>query len=122
LNDIKAGRKANPVGLRERLKRVFFDRVTHLSKRVGLHYLDEKAHAREPGHPKHEMAMKVLDKVVRLLERRYLAAPDRPRRRSRFVAIDLAVTALRGIVADDVVAKGIDSIDDVNYREWLAKH
>jgi len=122
LTDIKAGRKDNPEGLRERLKRMVFDQVTHLSKRVGLHYLDEQAHAREPGHPKHELAMKVLDKVVRLLERRYLAAPDRPRRRSRFVAIDLAVTSLRGIIADEVLSKGIDSIDGVNYREWLAKH
>jgi uncharacterized protein with NAD-binding domain and iron-sulfur cluster len=126
LADIDAGRKNNPLsgwaGVRDRIRRAVFDDVCHLSKRVGLHYLDEEKHSRAPGHERHKMALKVLDKVVKLLERRYLAAPDRPRRRSRFVAIDLAVTSLRGLIADDVLTKGIDTIDDINYREWLAKH
>jgi hypothetical protein len=29
---------------------------------------------------------------------------------------------LRGIIDDDLVVKGIDSIDGENYREWLARH
>lgn len=39
-----------------------------------------------------------------------------------FVQVDLLATAIRGTLADDIVAKGIDSIDHVPYREWLTSH
>ena len=39
-----------------------------------------------------------------------------------FVQLDLLATALRGTIADDVIGKGIDSIDHVDYRTWLTSH
>ncbi len=38
------------------------------------------------------------------------------------IQVDLLVACMRGVLDDDVLINGIDSIDDYGYREWLAKH
>ncbi len=39
-----------------------------------------------------------------------------------YVQLDLLATAMRGLIADDLLTKGIDSIDHVDYRTWLRSH
>jgi uncharacterized protein with NAD-binding domain and iron-sulfur cluster len=39
-----------------------------------------------------------------------------------YVALDFLVANLVGILADGVLNKGFNSIDGLDYREWLAKH
>ena len=39
-----------------------------------------------------------------------------------FVLLDLCIAAVRGIVTHGVVQKGLDSIDEYDFREWLMLH
>ncbi len=39
-----------------------------------------------------------------------------------FVQVDLLLTCFKGAIADDLLAKGIDSVDGEDYREWLTRH
>jgi uncharacterized protein with NAD-binding domain and iron-sulfur cluster len=39
-----------------------------------------------------------------------------------FVAIDLAVVSLIGMVEDGVLLRGFDAINDIEFRAWLRKH
>lgn len=39
-----------------------------------------------------------------------------------WTASDFACTLTIGLIEDGVVAKGLDSIDDLNFWEWIAKH
>jgi uncharacterized protein with NAD-binding domain and iron-sulfur cluster len=36
--------------------------------------------------------------------------------------LDLALVNFRGIVADDVIEKGFDHLNELDYREWMKKH
>ena len=47
---------------------------------------------------------------------------DDDKLRRLFVCIDLAVTSVRGIVADGILSKGFDVINDIEFRDWLRKH
>ncbi|MFB2727959.1 NAD(P)-binding protein [Shewanella mangrovisoli] len=42
--------------------------------------------------------------------------------RHLYIAVDLGLTILKGMFADDVFEKGFDAINDYDYREWLTKH
>jgi uncharacterized protein with NAD-binding domain and iron-sulfur cluster len=42
--------------------------------------------------------------------------------RRLFILADLVFAMIRGVVADDLVAKGWDSIDDQNWSDWLLAH
>jgi uncharacterized protein with NAD-binding domain and iron-sulfur cluster len=46
--------------------------------------------------------------------------PDEPRRIRIF--FDLSLAILRGILVDDIIAKGFGSIDHLEFRDWLRKH
>lgn len=39
-----------------------------------------------------------------------------------YVELDLLATIMRGCIADDVFVKGVDSIDDPPYQDWLRSH
>jgi uncharacterized protein with NAD-binding domain and iron-sulfur cluster len=39
-----------------------------------------------------------------------------------YYMLDASVTALRGMIADGVIFKGFDSLDDVEFLEWLKAH
>jgi uncharacterized protein with NAD-binding domain and iron-sulfur cluster len=42
--------------------------------------------------------------------------------RHLFIVVDYILTLIRGVIADDIAAKGYDSIDDQNWSNWLAAH
>jgi uncharacterized protein with NAD-binding domain and iron-sulfur cluster len=42
--------------------------------------------------------------------------------RHLFLAIDLAATTVRGLLADGVLYRGLDPLDDMEFRDWLRKH
>ncbi|MCG8671105.1 MAG: NAD(P)-binding protein [Pseudomonadales bacterium] len=42
--------------------------------------------------------------------------------RRLYILIDLGVTAMVGFCVDDLYDKGFDSINDLDFREWLVKH
>jgi uncharacterized protein with NAD-binding domain and iron-sulfur cluster len=46
--------------------------------------------------------------------------PDDARRLLLF--FDLSLAVLRGILKDDVIANGFESIDDIEFKDWLRKH
>jgi uncharacterized protein with NAD-binding domain and iron-sulfur cluster len=65
-----------------------------------------------------------LDAVSIRRTRERLAALARRRREWKrlWVPLDLALTALYGIVKDDLLRKGFSAIDHLDLREWLASH
>ena len=42
--------------------------------------------------------------------------------RRLFILLDLAIANFVGIIADQVITKGLDSIDHLDYRAWLRRH
>ncbi len=46
--------------------------------------------------------------------------PDDARRLRIF--FDLSLAVLRGIIVDDIIANGFDSIDHLEFKEWLSRH
>lgn len=66
-------------------------------------------------------------RIVKLLRRfrawaRRVLRPTNPDRRVLFVLVDFSTTALLGTLRDDVLRKGFDSLDALDFREWLARH
>ncbi|MGH2759735.1 MAG: NAD(P)-binding protein, partial [Actinomycetota bacterium] len=104
------------------LRRKAGDELALALGRIGEHLAREAADPRPPHPDHHDAALTLLTDVVKLLEQRYLERPDDPQRRFALVDIDLPVTILRGIVEDRLAATDIDSVDDENYRDWLARH
>ena len=49
-----------------------------------------------------------------------LADPDEARRLTIF--FDLGLSVIRGIVVDDIMDKGFDSIDHLEFKDWLRMH
>ena len=42
--------------------------------------------------------------------------------RRLLIFFDLSLAVLRGILVDDVIANGFESIDDMEFKDWLRKH
>ena len=38
------------------------------------------------------------------------------------VILDLSLAVLRGIIVDDIIANGFDSIDHLEFKDWLRRH
>ena len=38
------------------------------------------------------------------------------------ILVDLGIAMARGMIADDVVSRGFDSLDDETFRDWLRRH
>jgi len=107
----------------EELARHFVgDELKAWSERIAKQLAKEREDPAPPGKDRHgDLAADLTDMVdvlADLLER----YPDNATIRSSFLELDLIATLFRGLVEDDVAAKGIESIDDENYRDWLARH
>ena len=76
----------------------------------------------EPDLARHAPILKLLADAVALVKLLHDAEPSNASLREVFLNLDLMVTTLRGIIDDDIIAKGIDSIDGENYRDWLERH
>ena len=63
-----------------------------------------------------------MNRAVAFLADHFLAESDNVSRRVAYLQADLAITTLRGVVADDLVHNDVDSIDGENYRDWLQRH
>ena len=44
------------------------------------------------------------------------------RTRHLFILADLGVTMVKGILKDKIFEKGLESINDIEFRDWLRKH
>lgn len=86
------------------------------------------AHARKQSGPlSHEDHKKLLDFFDRTLitvarkieEAAGLVAKHDDKWRGIYIQLDLLVTCIRGFIEDDLLNRGIDSIDHLNYRDWL---
>ena len=42
--------------------------------------------------------------------------------RRLWITMDLVLSNVKGIISDDILLKGFESIDDEDYKEWLTKH
>jgi uncharacterized protein with NAD-binding domain and iron-sulfur cluster len=42
--------------------------------------------------------------------------------RRLWITVNLILSNVRGIIRDEIAIKGFESIDDLDYREWIAKH
>ncbi len=104
------------------IERLIGDELNKLARHVTEHLIEEQKDPNDPGHGRHSLVMKLLDDLVAVLHRHQAKHPHDVRLREAFIQIDLVTTALRGLLADDLVVRGVDSIDDVNYRDWLAHH
>ena len=47
---------------------------------------------------------------------------DDPEARRRWIFVDLAIAMVRGMIADGVLLRGFDAIDNEDFRAWLARH
>jgi len=83
---------------------------------------EEQSRPHPPHHQHHGLVLKVLDAAVALLGKLVDADPEDAALRINYTMADLAVTVLRGIIDDDVLAEGLDSIDHENYDVWLRRH
>jgi uncharacterized protein with NAD-binding domain and iron-sulfur cluster len=105
----------------EGIERVAGDELMRISTAVANRIAAEEK-AGDVAAAAHDEALALLADGVALVKRLSDANPNSGALREAFLNMDLAVTALRGIVADDVIGKGLDAIDGENYHEWLARH
>ncbi len=66
----------------------------------------------------------VVTSLVRALEEAwpwFAARLDSTRVRRSWIVLNFAVANLRGMIQDDVIARGFDAIDDQDYLAWLAR-
>ncbi len=42
--------------------------------------------------------------------------------RRLFIVLDLAIANIVGVIEDDIIGKGFDAIDHLDYREWISQH
>ncbi len=85
------------------------------------HSLDDTA---DPGdEPKHQMIHKHLTEFKTAVHARILDGLKTDRELYHlWVMLDLAVSNMLGILADRLLYKPLDSINQYDYREWLGKH
>ncbi len=107
--------------LLDRVGQLAGDELTRVATAVSDRIIQEEQSG-EPDLAAHAEALRLMADAVALVARLTAADPGNAALRATFLNLDLAVTTLRGIVDDDLVGKGIDSIDGENYREWLQRH
>ena len=75
-------------------------------------------------HPAHTELKGVLDRFSHWQKKivaHYLFTHD-PTLRHLFIVIDLTITSIRGILADHIFENGLDSINNIEYMDWLRSH
>ena len=71
----------------------------------------------------HDQILSLLDEFKRLIGQRARPRIDTDREvRHLWILLDLAVSNLRGILADHLIFESFDTINRYDYREWLAQH
>lgn len=78
-----------------------------------------KALARDPKHPAVQRIKEGFDRMLQPLRDK---AELSDQWRFRYIEADFYATVLRGILSDGLLTRDIDSVDDCNYRDWLARH
>jgi uncharacterized protein with NAD-binding domain and iron-sulfur cluster len=81
------------------------------------------ADPRRHHHSQHRLLVGAIDLFLKLLRRllgHRLATDDDARH--FFVLMDLAGRCLIGMIEDEIFEKGFESIDDLEFREWLRSH
>jgi uncharacterized protein with NAD-binding domain and iron-sulfur cluster len=110
------------------LSPVAHDHRTHLEiiRKLAHHLVDTQPGgviARAAGHVGLALLVDLMREYLRLLW-------DLVRNRVRtdwpsftlWTASDFVCTTIIGLIEDDVIGKGYDSVDDINYWEWIARH
>ncbi len=73
--------------------------------------------------PEHREALRELVRSFHgRLHDHWAKSSEADRCRREWILFDMATAAVRGLIADDVISNGFDSIDIYDGREWLAKH
>ncbi|MCA9688976.1 MAG: FAD-dependent oxidoreductase, partial [Myxococcales bacterium] len=70
----------------------------------------------------HRFAAALLDRYRRLLWPRVEPHLERDAVRTAWVLLDQTTTILRGLLADDVLERGLSALDDEDLRAWLRRH
>jgi len=69
---------------------------------------------------------KFLDGLVQYLDWLWQRVEDKIEKdeeaRRLWITVNLILSNVRGIIRDEIAIKGFESIDDLDYREWIAKH
>lgn len=105
-----------------------FPAVGHIHKPApDLHAADDLAQRmhEDPDEqsPEHRAALLTLVKSFHVrLHDHYAKSAEADRCRREWILFDLATSAVRGILADDVLRRGFNVIDKYDCREWLAAH
>jgi uncharacterized protein with NAD-binding domain and iron-sulfur cluster len=74
---------------------------------------------RRHAHPVAWLLARIRDHVWRTHVRGHL---DNDAIRHRFSQLDMSITCMIGMIRDEVLWKGFDTINDLDFREWLKKH
>lgn len=84
--------------------------------------LKERENPKNPNRAHHSEALHLLERALAFLAKALAADSENVSLRVAYIDADLVITTLRGAIDDDLVVKGVDSIDGENYREWLQRH
>lgn len=82
----------------------------------------ERSPRGEPFRPRRVRSLERLNRLLGWIPDHFLAQSDDAERRTAYINADIAITVLRGAIADDFIHNDIDSVDGENYRDWLARH
>jgi uncharacterized protein with NAD-binding domain and iron-sulfur cluster len=104
------------------LERRTGDVLLDIFEDIERHQLEERLHPRPPSHEHHDEVLHLLERALAHLANRFAADSNHVGRRVAYIDADLVVTTFRGVLKDDLVVAGVDSIDGENYREWLQRH
>ena len=82
------------------------------------HRSGEKARARH-----RETVLSALEQFAAWFETEASSNPDRADIAKRLtIMLDVGVTIVRGVLADDVITRGFDFLDDEDFLDWLKRH
>lgn len=88
------------------------------------HLFAERDDPHHPGgHDRHHGLLEFLDStLLATLNAAREALPGNVDAHATYCMADLVSATLRGLVDEDLVNQGLDSVDDVNYDEWLERN
>lgn len=71
----------------------------------------------------HNILLQYFDQILKWLWSKYEREIDTDQDTRRlWIATDFSICNIRGILADGVITKGFDVINDMDYRDWIKKH
>jgi uncharacterized protein with NAD-binding domain and iron-sulfur cluster len=79
--------------------------------------------ARALPRPRLDAISWLVQRFIRWLRDRFTAGiSGDPTLRHAFIQLDIAAAVIAGMIADDVISRGFDAIDDRDLRDWLIAH